>query len=179
MHRGYTADKFRALVQKLRANCPDIAITTDIIVGFPGETEEDYAATRALTNELSFDNAFVFRYSPRKDTPAATMVAQLPEEVKEERNQDLLSVVNRHAQQKLQNLVGRSVEVLCTGPSRHNEARLGGRTRGNKIAVFEGPAELAGTLVDVHITDTAGFTLYGAPHAAPFEARRLDAAFNT
>jgi len=162
MHRGYTAEKFRTLVQRLRANCPDIAITTDIIVGFPGETDEDYAKTRALTDELSFDNAFVFRYSPRKDTPAATMGEQLPEELKEDRNHDLLSVVNHHAQSKLQALVGRSLEVLCTGPSRHNETRLSGRTRGNKITVFEGPADLAGHLVDLDITDTAGFTLYAA-----------------
>jgi len=162
MHRGYTAEKFRTLVQKLRANCPDIAITTDIIVGFPGETEEDYAATRALTDELSFDNAFVFRYSPRKDTPAATMDGQLSEELKEDRNHDLLSVVNHHAQAKLQALVGRTLEVLCTGPSRHNETRLAGRTRGNKIAVFEGDASLAGQLVDLEITETAGFTLYAA-----------------
>ncbi|MFM8229750.1 MAG: radical SAM protein, partial [Chthoniobacterales bacterium] len=162
MHRGYTADKFRALVAKLRANCPDIAITTDIIVGFPGETEEDYAATRALTDEIGFDNAFVFRYSPRKDTPAATMGEQLSEELKEERNQDLLSVVNRHAQQKLQDLVGQTMEILCTGPSRHNDARLTGRTRGNKIVVFEGSANLSGELVEVDVAETAGFTLYGA-----------------
>jgi tRNA-2-methylthio-N6-dimethylallyladenosine synthase len=76
-------------------------------------------------------------------------------------------VVNRHAQQKLQDLVGQTVEILCTGPSRHNDARLTGRTRGNKIAVFEGPADLAGQLVDIDVTDTAGFTLYGAqPRAA-------------
>jgi len=162
MHRGYTAEKFRALVAKLRANCPDIAITTDIIVGFPGETDEDYAATRALTDEIGFDNAFVFRYSPRKDTPAATMGGQLSEEVKEERNQDLLSVVNHHAQRKLQDLVGQTVEILCTGPSRHNDARLTGRTRGNKIVVFEGSSDLSGELVDVDVADTAGFTLYGA-----------------
>lgn len=162
MHRGYTADKFRVLVAKLRANCPEIAITTDVIVGFPGETDEDYAATRALVDEIAFDNAFVFRYSPRKDTPAATMEAQLPEAVKEDRNQDLLSVVNRHAQQKLRDLVGRRVDVLCTGPSRHNDARLTGRTRGNKITVFEGSADLAGQLVDVDITETAGFTLYAS-----------------
>jgi len=162
MHRGYTAEKFRTLVGKLRSNCPDIAITTDIIVGFPGETEEDYAATRALVDEIGFDNAFVFRYSPRKDTPAATMEDQLSEEVKEERNQDLLSVVNRHAQQKLQDLVGRTVEILCTGPSRHNDTRLTGRTRGNKIVVFEGPPEMAGTLIDIEVAETAGFTLYGA-----------------
>ncbi len=162
MHRGYTAEKFRALVARLRANCPDIAITTDVIVGFPGESDEDYAATRALTDEIGFDNAFVFRYSPRKDTPAATMDAQLSEEVKEERNQDLLSVVNHHAQQKLQAMVGTRTEVLCTGASRHNDARLTGRTRGNKIVVFEGPDDLAGNLVDVDVTETAGFTLYAA-----------------
>ena len=167
MHRGYTADKFRALVAKLRANCPDIAITTDIIVGFPGETEADYAATRSLADETAFDNAFVFRYSPRTDTPASAMDSQLSEEVKEERNQDLLSVINRHAQAKLQALVGRSVEILCTGPSRHNDTRLTGRTRGNKIVVFEGAADLAGGLVDIDLTETAGFTLYGAnPRAA-------------
>jgi tRNA-2-methylthio-N6-dimethylallyladenosine synthase len=79
----------------------------------------------------------------------------------------LLSVVNRHAQQKLQDLVGQTVEILCTGPSRHNDARLTGRTRGNKILVFEGPSDLAGELVDVDVADTAGFTLYGAnPRAA-------------
>jgi tRNA-2-methylthio-N6-dimethylallyladenosine synthase len=167
MKRGYTAMEYKSTIRKLRAVRPDMSMSSDFIVGFPGETEEDYAATRALTDELSFDNAFVFRYSPRKDTPAATMEAQLPEEVKEDRNQDLLSVVNRHAQQKLQNLVGHSVEVLCTGPSRHNDTRLAGRTRGNKITVFEGPADLAGQLVDLDITETAGFTLYGAAGHRP------------
>ena len=112
-------------------------------------------------DELAFDNAFVFRYSPRKDTPAAGMPEQVPEDVKEERNQDLLSVVNAHAQEKLRALVGSTVEVLCTGPSRHNDLRLTGRTRGNKIAVFEGDASLAGLLVEIRIAETAGFTLYG------------------
>ncbi len=161
MRRGYTADKFRDLVQKLRARCPGIAVTTDVIVGFPGETADDYAATRALVDELACDNAFVFRYSPRKDTPAAAMPEQVSEDVKEERNHDLLSVVNAHAQAKLRALVGSTVEVLCTGPSRHNDLRLTGRTRGNKIAVFEGGAALAGRLVEIRIAETAGFTLYG------------------
>ncbi len=161
MHRGYTAAKFRDLVARLRGNCPGLALTTDIIVGFPGETDDDYAATRELADEIGFDNAFVFRYSQRKDTPAATLEGQVPEDVKEFRNHDLLEVVNRHAQHKLQALVGNPVEVLCTGPSRHNESRLAGRTRGNKIAVFEGPADLSGELVDLDIEETAGFTLYG------------------
>ena len=159
---------------------PDFTLATDIICGFPGETEEDYAATRALADELSFDNAFVFRYSPRKDTPAATMGEQLSEEVKEDRNQDLLSVINRHAQSKLQALVGQTLEVLCTGPSRHNETRLAGRTRGNKIAVFAGTDQLTGQLVDLDISETAGFTLYGAnPRVATDGVRRLDAVVNS
>lgn len=162
MHRGYTAEKFRALVAKLRTQSPAIAITTDIIVGFPGETEDDYAATRELTDEIGFDNAFVFRYSQRKDTPAATMEDQIAEDIKEARNHDLLSVVNRHAQQKLQNLTGQTVEVLCTGTSRHNDARLTGRTRGNKIVVFKSAEDFTGELVNIEITETSGFTLYGS-----------------
>ena len=160
MHRGYTAEKFRVLVDKLRRNCPTISVTTDVIVGFPGETEEDYAATRSLVDEIGFDNAFVFRYSPRKDTPAATLGEQVPEEIRERRNQDLLSVVNHHAQDKLRHLVGQTIEVLCTGPSRRNPDRLAGRTRGNKITVFEGPSSLAGQLVEVDLVDATGFTLY-------------------
>ena len=108
MHRPYTAARYEGLIDQLRQARPGMAVTTDIIVGFPGETEEDYQQTRALVDRISFDNAFVFRYSPRKDTPAATMDGQLSEEVKEARNHDLLSVVNAHAKAKLVALVGRA-----------------------------------------------------------------------
>jgi tRNA-2-methylthio-N6-dimethylallyladenosine synthase len=163
MRRGYTADSFRKLVGKLRAERPGIAITTDIIVGFPGETEEDYAATRALADEVGFDNAFVFRYSPRQNTPAATMEEQVPESVKESRNQDLLEVVNKHVARHLDSLIGREVEILCEGASRNNPARLTGRTRTNKIVVFEGSPRHIGQIFTVRIERASSSTLYGDP----------------
>ncbi len=161
MHRTYSADKYRELVGKIREARPDMAITTDIIVGFPGETEEDYAATRQMCEEVGFDNAFIFRYSQRRDTPAAAVEGQLPESVKEERNQDLLSVVNRIARAKTDALVGQEVEILCEGPSKTNARRLSGRTRTNKIVIFDGSERHIGQLFHVLITESTGFTLYG------------------
>lgn len=163
MRRGYTAEGFRKLVQRLREARPGIALTTDIIVGFPGETDEDYAATRALTDEVGFDNAFVFRYSPRQNTPAATMAEQVPEEVREWRNRDLLEVVNAHVSRHLQALVGQRVEILCEGASRNNPERLSGRTRTNKIVVFEGAPRHVGRIFDVKIDRASTSTLYGDP----------------
>jgi len=163
MHRAYTREQFLRLVEKLRAAREGIAITTDIIVGFPGETDEDFAATRALVEEIQFDNAFVFRYSPRRDTPAATMDGQLPEAVKDARNQELLDVVNAAARRKLADCVGRRMEILCEGASRYNPDRLTGRTRTNKIVVFEGDPRHVGQVMDVRITEARNFTLYGDP----------------
>lgn len=166
MHRTYTAEKYVDLVGRVREARKDIAITTDIIVGFPGEAEEDYKQTRALVEEIQFDNAFVFRYSPRRDTPAAKMADQIDESVKEKRNHDLLEVVNESARQINERLVGRTLELLCEGPSKTNSSRLMGRTRTNKITVFEGSDELAGALVDVRIERVTGFSLYGTPVTA-------------
>jgi tRNA-2-methylthio-N6-dimethylallyladenosine synthase len=163
MHRGYTAEKYVDLVRRIRHAREGIAITTDIIVGFPGETEEDYKQTRDLVEEIQFDNAFVFRYSPRRDTPAAEVPDQIDEHIKEQRNQDLLRVVNESTRRSGQGLLGRCVEVLCEGPSKTNSARLMGRTRTNKIVVFEGSEELIGEIVDVHVQHANGFSLYGAP----------------
>jgi tRNA-2-methylthio-N6-dimethylallyladenosine synthase len=160
MHRGYTAAKYLALVEALRAARPDIAITTDIIVGFPGETEEDYQATRALCEQVDFDNAFIFRYSKRRDTPAAEMEEQLPEEVKEERNQDLLALINRGMERRLGELVGREVEILCEGPSRYRAERLTGRTRTNKIVVFTGKERHIGRIFPVRVVRASANTLY-------------------
>jgi tRNA-2-methylthio-N6-dimethylallyladenosine synthase len=140
-----------------------IAITSDIIVGFPGETESDYKQTRDLVQQIQFDNAFIFRYSPRRDTPAAEMQEQIEERAKEERNQDLLRVVNESARRAGERLVGRDVEVLCEGRSKTNPARLMGRTRTNKIVVFEGDENLAGEILDVRIQQANGFSLYGTP----------------
>jgi tRNA-2-methylthio-N6-dimethylallyladenosine synthase len=163
MHRAYTAEKYFALTQKLRAARPDIALTTDIIVGFPGEAEEDYVATRDLVRRVGFDNAFIFKYSPRRDTPAATMAEQLPERVKEERNHDLLAVVNELAKAKGEALVGKRVEILCEGPSKTNPDRLSGRSPGNKIVIFEGGERHIGEVFDVNIERSTGFSLYGNP----------------
>jgi tRNA-2-methylthio-N6-dimethylallyladenosine synthase len=163
MHRTYTAEKYLALVDTIRNRCPDMAITTDIIVGFPGETEEDYQETRRLVDQVGFDNAFVFKYSTRKDTPAAAMENQVPEPVKEERNHDLLDVVNAWARRRGESFVGREVEILCEGPSKTNPKRLSGRTRSNKIVVFEGSDRHIGQLFPVRIHRSTGCTLYGDP----------------
>ena len=163
MHRAYTAEKYVDLVRRIRHAGEGMAITTDIIVGFPGESEEDYKETRDLVEELQFDNAFVFRYSPRRHTPAAEMPDQIDESIKEERNRDLLCVVNEAARRSGERLVGRNVQVLCEGPSKTNPIRLMGRTRTNKIVVFEGNEKVIGEIVDVHVQRCNGFSLYGTP----------------
>ena len=173
MHRAYTAEKYVDLARRIRQARDGIAITTDIIVGFPGGTEDDYKQTRDLVEEIQFDNAFVFRYSPRRGTPAAEMPDQIDERTKEARNQDLLRLVNESTRRAGERLVGQCVEVLCEGPSKTNPARLMGRTPTNKIVVFppsprlrrtsEGDAELVGELVDVRIERANGFSLYGSP----------------
>jgi len=163
MHRVYTAEKYVDLVRRIRQARDGIAITTDIIVGFPGETEDDYKQTRDLVEEIQFDNAFVFRYSPRRATPAAEMPDQIDERVKEERNHDLLRIVNESARRAGERLLGCTVQILCEGPSKTNPARLMGRTRTNKIVVFEGGEELTGGLVDVRVHQANGFSLYGTP----------------
>jgi tRNA-2-methylthio-N6-dimethylallyladenosine synthase len=166
MHRPYTAEKYRELVKRIRETRDEIAITTDVIVGFPGETEDDYERTRDLVEEIQFDNAFVFRYSTRQETPAAAM-PQVDERVKEERNQDLLKVVDASAQRINARLVGRDLEILCEGPSRTNASRLMGRTRTNKIVVIEDGPHRAGELLDIHISEATGFSLYGTPVMQP------------
>jgi tRNA-2-methylthio-N6-dimethylallyladenosine synthase len=161
MHRTYTAEKYAQLVGKIRAARPGIAITTDIIVGFPGETDSDYKATRNLVEQLQFDNGFIFRYSPRRETPAATMLDQIDESVKDARNQDLLGIINASARCANERLVGTHVEVLCESPSKTNPARLMGRTRTNKVVVFEAEENRIGKIFDVAIQRANGFSLYG------------------
>ena len=163
MHRTYTAEKYLQLVGKIRGARPGIAITTDIIVGFPGETDSDYKMSRDLVEHLQFDNAFVFRYSPRRETSAATMPDQIEESVKEARNQDLLGIINASTRRANEKLVGTRVEVLCEGPSKTNPARLMGRTRTNKVVVFEARENRIGKTFDVAIERANGFSLYGQP----------------
>jgi len=164
MHRGYTRARYLGIIEKLRRVRPEIGITTDFIVGFPGETEEDFEQTLALAREVEFDQAYIFKYSQRRDTPAAAMPAQVPQKVREERNQRLLAVINEIAGRRYAALVGRQTQILVEGPSKKNPARMTGRTRCNKIVVFD-PAgrEHRGQLLDVKITRAGSFTLYGDP----------------
>ncbi len=162
MRRPYKNEKFIEICENMKAARPGLAITTDIIVGFPGETEEDFQATIDTCERLRFDNAFVFRYSKRRNTPAAEMDEQLSESEKEDRNQRLLDVINRIAKEKNAELVGTRQQVLCEGPSRNNPNRLSGRTSQHKIVIFDGDASrLTGQFLDVDIRESSGFTLYG------------------
>lgn len=161
MRRGYTREQFLNLVAKLRAVCPGIGLCTDFIVGFPGETEEDFEQTMSLVREVGFDQVFLFKYSPRKNTPAATMPDQVPIELREERHARLLKLVNEISLEKYRVFIGKRVQVLVECPSKKNPARLMGRTRCNKIVVFEGDSRIIGRLVDVNVTDASAVTLYG------------------
>jgi len=164
MRRPYKNAKFIEICEKMKAARPDIAITTDVIVGFPGETEEDFQATIDVVERLQFDNAFVFRYSKRKDTPAAEMEEQIPETVKEERNQRLLEIVDRLAKEKTAATVGTVQKVLCEGPSKRNPRTLSGRTPQNKIVIFEGDVDrLTGEILEVRVEEANDFTAYGTP----------------
>ena len=164
MRRPYKNEKFLTICEKMQAARPDLAITTDIIVGFPGESEEDFEETVACMKRIGFDNSFIFRYSKRKDTPAAEMDEQLSDKVKEERNQILLRLQEELTTTKNAKLIGSVQQVLCEGPSKTNKERLSGRTSQNKIVIFDGKAErMAGQLLDVRIEDSTGYTLYGTP----------------
>lgn len=169
MHRGYSRQRFVEIIQKLREVRPRMGVVTDFIVGFPGETEDDFAETLSLAREVAFDNAFIFKYSSRKDTPAATLPGQLPQEVLEERNQRLLELVNEIAAQKYERYIGEIVQILVEGPSKKNPRRMMGRTRSNKITVFEGSERHRGQLVDVRVTRVGTFTLYGDPAVVGME----------
>jgi len=164
MHRGYTRERYLALIEKLRRARPEIGISTDIIVGFPGETEDDFEQTLSLAREVEFDQAYIFKYSQRRDTPAAGLPEQVPQKLREERNQRLLAVINEIAAGKYQKFVGRRTQILVEGPSRKNPARMTGRTRCNKIVVFDSvEREHRGRLMGVKITRASSFTLYGDP----------------
>jgi tRNA-2-methylthio-N6-dimethylallyladenosine synthase len=164
MRRPYKNEKFLTICEKMKAARPNLAITTDVIVGFPGETEEDFQETLECMKKVGFDNSFIFRYSKRKDTPAAEMDEQLSEKVKEERNQSLLRVQEELTIPKNAKLIGTVQQVLCEGPSKTNKETLSGRTSQNKIVIFKGDAErMSGQLLDIKIEDSTGYTLYGTP----------------
>jgi tRNA-2-methylthio-N6-dimethylallyladenosine synthase len=167
MHRAYTAAAYLRLIEKLRAAQPRIAFTTDIIVGFPGETEDDFRQTCELVRTVAFDNAFVFRYSPRRDTPAATMAGPLPEEVKMARNQELLRILDEIAARRTAEVLGREEEILVEGESRTSDRRFQGRTRTNRLVLIESNERWRGQLLPVRVTESTGFTHYAEPVLVP------------
>jgi tRNA-2-methylthio-N6-dimethylallyladenosine synthase len=165
MRRTYSRDRYLRLVEELRAAVPDLALTTDIIVGFPGETEDDFCETIEVVEEVGYDGAFTFVYSPRQGTEAATARDQVPDELKRERIERLVEVVQRVAQQRNQERVGRVEEVLVEGPSRTEASLLRGRTRRNTMVNFVGDTQ-AGELADVLIESATSQTLHGVQRAA-------------
>ena len=164
MRRTYSRERYLALVDKLRAAIPDLALTTDLIVGFPGETEEDFAETAEVVEQVGYDGAFTFVFSPRTGTEAASMPDQVPEGVKAERIERLIEVVQRLAARRNAERVGRIEQVLVEGPSRTDPAVLRGRTRRNTTVNFSGDAE-PGALVDVRIEGSTSTTLRGTQAA--------------
>ena len=160
MNRPYTRERYREIVDALRAVRPDMYFSTDVIVGFPGETDADFAETRELFEACNYDMAYVFKYSVRSGTPAAGMGDQVPEETKEQRNQILLDVLRRNSERRNATLIGTVEEVLVEGPDQTGK-RFTGRTRGNRVCVFDADPRLVGQLVPLKITRASVSTLYG------------------
>jgi tRNA-2-methylthio-N6-dimethylallyladenosine synthase len=165
MRRTYSRERYLRLVDDLRAGIPDLALTTDIIVGFPGETERDFEETLEVVEQVGYDGAFTFVYSPRQGTEAATAPDQVPDDIKKDRIERLVEVVQRVALERNRERVGRTEEVLVEGPSRTDPALLRGRTRRNTTVNFTGTSA-PGSLVAVQIEDATSTTLKGQALAA-------------
>jgi tRNA-2-methylthio-N6-dimethylallyladenosine synthase len=159
MRRGYTVERYLGQIDRLRTLVPDVALSTDIIVGFPGETEADFEATCALMERVQYDSAFVFKYSPRPGTEAAGWRDDVPHPVKERRNQMILALQERISREKLEGKVGGEVEVLVE--ERNRRGQLTGKNRGNTTVVLEGPDTLIGELVRIRVTRVTGTTMIG------------------
>lgn len=162
MNRPYDSARYMRIIDSLKSLCPEIAFTTDVIVGFPTETDDDFLATRDLMNRVGYDNAYIFKYSPRKGTRSSRMDDDVPQEVKEERNQILLADLEKRAELSHAALLGREFELLVEGPSKRNPSRWCGRTDTFQQAVFDpDPAIAPGDYVRVRIERTTPTTLYG------------------
>jgi|SRR5450830_275594 tRNA-2-methylthio-N6-dimethylallyladenosine synthase len=166
MRRTYDRERFLALVAEMRSAIPDLAITTDLIVGFPGETDEDFEQTLSLVEEAGFDGAFTFVYSPRYDTEAASLPGQVPGEVKRERIERLIELVQSVAEARNRARIGSIEQVLVEGPSRTDSSLLRGRTRRNTTVNFTGTAR-AGELADVRVKSATSTTLRGTQASSP------------
>ena len=161
MNRKYSREAYLELVEKLRQAVADISISTDIIVGFPGESEADFEETLSLAEKVRFDSAFTFLYSVRKGTPAEKFTDQIPEEVKHQRFNRLVEVINRISAEKNQAYVGRLEDVLVDGPGKSGRGIICGRTESFKLVNLKGRAEEAGSLIKVRITGSNTFSLTG------------------
>ncbi|MFN5560059.1 MAG: tRNA (N6-isopentenyl adenosine(37)-C2)-methylthiotransferase MiaB [Opitutaceae bacterium] len=160
MNRPYTRERYREIVASLRAVRSDMYFSTDVIVGFPGETEEDFAQTRELFADCNYDMAYIFKYSVRSGTPAADMGDQVPDEVKEARNQELLEILRQNSLRRNAALLGTVEEVLVEGPDKTGKL-FTGRTAGNRVAIFAADPRLVGELVPLRIERASVSTLYG------------------
>ena len=170
MNRGYTRAEYLDLIAALRDAVPDIALSTDLIVGFPGETEADFEATLEMVERVQYDNVFAFRYSRRPGTPAAEMRDQIPEDEKARRNARLLAVVERVTAARSGRLAGQVVEVLVDGISKRHPGELSGRTRCNRVVNFDGGGAAVGDVVTVRVTDVMPHSLRATLTAVPEEA---------
>jgi tRNA-2-methylthio-N6-dimethylallyladenosine synthase len=160
MNRPYTRERYKEIVDALRAARPAMYFSTDVIVGFPGETDADFEQTRELFEACDFDMAYVFKYSIRTGTPAATLGDQIPDDVKDHRNQVLLDVLQKNSLRRTAKLIGTVEEVLVDGPDKTG-ARFTGRTRGNRVCIFDADPRLIGQLVPLKIERASVSTLYG------------------
>jgi tRNA-2-methylthio-N6-dimethylallyladenosine synthase len=171
MRRTYSRERYVRLANEMRVAIPDLALTTDLIVGFPGETNEEFEQTVTAVEEVGYDSAFTFVFSPRRGTEAATMPGQVPDDVKRERIERLIEAVQRVAEARNKERIGRVEEVLVEGPSRTDDAMLRGRTRRNTTVNFTGAAA-AGELVPVAIEGATSTTLRGTAVPAASQIRR-------
>jgi tRNA-2-methylthio-N6-dimethylallyladenosine synthase len=161
MHRGYTSDEYLVQIERLRALVPDVAISTDVIVGFPGEADDDFAQTVELVEVVEFDSMYLFKYSPRPGTRAVTFDEQVPDAVKSERFNALLEVQEAIQLRRNRARIGRYEEVLVEGPSKRGSVQLTGRTRQNRPVNFVGHPSLTGSLVTVYIEKAGSHSLEG------------------
>lgn len=171
MNRGYTRERYLELIDELRAAVPEIALSTDLIVGFPGETEDDFQATLDMVEQVGYDNVFAFRYSPRPGTPAAGYADQVAPDVKASRNARALETATRVAAERSRRLEGQTLEVLVDGVSKRNEAEVSGRTRCNRVVNFHGQHRVSvGDVVPVRVTEALPHSLRGTLASRPEDA---------
>ena len=161
MRRGYTSGYYRELIRFAREYIPHLAVASDFIVGFPGETEEDFQETVQMMEDIRFQNCFIFKYSPRTGTKAAELIDDVADEVKRERNLKLLELQKRISLEENKKVLGKKVQVLVEGGSKSDPRKLSGRTRQNHIVIFHGTPDLAGRLVDITIQEVTDLTLFG------------------